>query len=182
MLTKHSPEYSVSKKAVFLDRDGVINVDYGYVSQIGKVVFTSGIFEGLIRLSDLGFKLIVVTNQSGVARGYHTEEDVLNLHKFITKIMKKNGVVLDTFFYCPHHPNATIKQYKLECKCRKPQNGMIETAVAQYGIEKEKSILIGDKISDMQAAKKSNIKGFLFEGGDFNQFVEDYIIGSYLSR
>ncbi len=147
-------------KVAFLDRDGTINIDYGYVVSREKFEFVDGIFEVCNLLKDLGFKLIVVTNQSGIARGYYSEQDFLDLSKWIHGKFNKQGIPLLDIFYCPHHPQAVVSYYRETCRCRKPFPGMIEQACDKYSIDLKKSIMIGDQVSDMQAAKAGGIGKF----------------------
>lgn len=134
------------KKALFLDRDGIINVDKGYLHRIEDVEFVDGITSLLKTAQELGYGLYVITNQSGVDRGYYTEEDVLRLHEWMTAQFKADGVHIIEFFHCPHHPEHTG-----ECDCRKPGPGMILAAAAKYDINLSKSVIIGDKESDIMA-------------------------------
>ena len=147
-------------KVAFLDRDGTINTDYGYVVTREQFEFADGIFEVCHLLQDLGYKLIVVTNQSGIARGYYSEQDFLELSKWMYGQFDKQGVPLLDLFYCPHHPQALVSCYRKTCRCRKPSPGMIEQACDKYSIDLKKSIMIGDRVSDMQAAKAGGIGKF----------------------
>ena len=147
-------------KVAFLDRDGIINVDYGYVFQREQFEFTDGIFTVSRLLQNLGYQLIVVTNQSGIARGYYSEPDFWELTNWMCEQFSQQGVPLLDVFYCPHHPQANILNYRQNCRCRKPSPGMIEEADQKYDIDLENSILIGDRISDMQAAKAAGIGSF----------------------
>ncbi len=147
-------------KVAFLDRDGVINVDYGYVASREQFEFIDGVFTICHVLRDLGYALIVLTNQSGIARGYYAEQDFLDLSQWMCEQFTKQGVPLLDLFYCPHHPQAVIPYYHKNCRCRKPFPGMIEQACHKYPIDLQKSIMIGDKVSDMQAAKAAGIGRF----------------------
>ncbi|MDB9475045.1 D-glycero-beta-D-manno-heptose 1,7-bisphosphate 7-phosphatase [Dolichospermum circinale] len=147
-------------KVAFFDRDGVINIDHGYVFSRDQFEFTNGIFTACRLLRDLGYELIVVTNQSGIARGYYSEQDFLALTAWMGEQFKKQGVALLDVFYCPHHPQAKISQYRQNCRCRKPSPGMFEQACQKYPIDIETSIMIGDRISDIQAAKTAGIGKF----------------------
>jgi len=140
-------------KAAFLDRDGVINIDYGYVGSIDKFKFKDGIFELLKILQDIGYKLFIVTNQSGIARGFYSEEDFHNLMDYMIKELKKRDIEIVDYKFCPHHPDITG-----ECECRKPKAGMILNLAKKYNIDLKNSIMIGDNLTDMQAAKNAGIK------------------------
>ena len=133
------------QKALFLDRDGVINIDYGYVSKIEDFQFTEGIFELLRLFLDRGYMLFIVTNQSGIGRGYYTKEDFLTLTSYMLDEFKKREIEITSVEYCPHAPEE-------RCSCRKPAIGMIEKILLKYKIRLDKSWLIGDKQSDIDLA------------------------------
>lgn len=145
-------------KAVFLDRDGTINVDKGYVYKIDDFEFISGTIEAIKKLNDNGYLVIVVTNQSGVARGYYTEEDIHKLHVYINRELQKYGAHIDKYYYCPHHPDYGNELYKKQCDCRKPKTGMIDQAIKDFNIDRKKSFMIGNKISDIQAGLSAKLK------------------------
>ncbi len=147
------------KKAVFLDRDGVINVDKGYVYKCEDFVFCEGIFEALHHFQDLGYLLIIVTNQSGIARGYYREEDFDLLSAWMCQKFLEKGVKIDAIYHCPHDPNA-------HCECRKPKGGMLKEAIKTFGIEPLDSWMIGDKISDIQAAQSVGVHNTVFVGDE----------------
>ena len=152
------------KKAIFLDRDGTINVEKDYIYKSEDLVFEEGTIEALKTFKNLGYILIVVSNQSGIARGYFTEEDLNIFNNNMNEILKKNGVEITEFYCCPHHPDG-IGEYKKICECRKPNNKMIEDAIKKYNIDREKSYMIGDKTSDIGAGIKSNLKTVLVKTG-----------------
>ena len=152
------------KKAIFLDRDGTINVEKDYIYKSEDLVFEEGTIEALKTFKNLGYILIVVSNQSGIARGYFTEEDLNIFNNNMNEILKKNGVEIIEFYCCPHHPDG-IGEYKKVCECRKPNNKMIEDAIKKYNIDREKSYMIGDKTSDIGAGLKSNLKTALVKTG-----------------
>ena len=152
------------KKAIFLDRDGTINVEKDYIYKSEDLVFEEGTIEALKTFKNLGYILIVISNQSGIARGYFTEEDLNIFNNNMNEILKKNGVEITEFYCCPHHPDG-IGEYKKVCECRKPNNKMIEDAIKKYNIDREKSYMIGDKTSDIGAGLKSNLKTVLVKTG-----------------
>ena len=152
------------KKAIFLDRDGTINVEKDYIYKSEDLVFEEGSIEALKTFKNLGYILIVVSNQSGIARGYFTEADLNIFNNNMNEILKKNGVEITEFYCCLHHPDG-IGKYKKVCECRKPNNKMIEDAIKKYNIDREKSYMIGDKISDIGAGLKSNLKTVLVKTG-----------------
>ena len=152
------------KKAIFLDRDGTINVEKDYIYKSEDLVFEEGTIDALKTFKNLGYILIVVSNQSGIARGYFKEEDLNIFNNNMNEILKKNGVEITEFYCCPHHPDG-IGEYKKVCECRKPNNKMIEDAIKKYNIDREKSYMIGDKTSDIGAGLKSNLKTVLVKTG-----------------
>ena len=152
------------EKAIFLDRDGTINVEKDYIYKSEDLVFEEGTIEALKTFKNLGYILIVVSNQSGIARGYFTEKDLNIFNNNMNEILKKNGVEITEFYCCPHHPDG-IGEYKKVCECRKPNNKMIEDAIKKYNIAREKSYMIGDKTSDIGAGLKSKLKTVLVKTG-----------------
>jgi D-glycero-D-manno-heptose 1,7-bisphosphate phosphatase len=140
-------------KAAFLDRDGVINIDTGYVGRVEDFEFKEGIFELLKLLQKLGFTLFVVTNQSGIARGYYSENDFYKLTEWMKDELQKKRIEIKDVRFCPHHPDITG-----ECECRKPKPGMILDLAKEYGIDLKNSIMIGDGDRDIEAAKRAGIK------------------------
>ncbi|MBN1602585.1 MAG: HAD family hydrolase [Chitinispirillaceae bacterium] len=135
-------------KALFLDRDGIINVDTKYLHKSENVIFIDGIFE-LCRAAQLkGYLLIVVTNQAGVARGYFTEEDVRVLHKWIKNKFAEQGITLTAFYYSPFHPEGVVEKYRKDSDCRKPKPGLFIKAAEEHNININQSLMIGDKQSD----------------------------------
>lgn len=159
------------KPAIFFDRDGIINVDKGYVYRIEDFEWIVGSRETIRWFNDKGFWVFVVTNQSGVARGYYSERDITTLHHWIDSELNAFGAHIDDYYYCPHHPQAVDANYRLNCNCRKPASGLIERAFLEWPIDKERSILIGDKMSDIIAANNAGIKGYLFKGNNLFDFV-----------
>jgi D,D-heptose 1,7-bisphosphate phosphatase len=156
------------KKAVFLDRDGIINKDLGYVYKPADFSFVPGFPELAHRLKKLDYLLIVVTNQSGVARGYFSELDVSVFHQKIQgELLARVGVAIDRFYICPHHPDGIVKEYSFECLCRKPKTGLIDMALKQDTIDMNRSFLIGDKASDIELAINSDIKGIQLSNGQY---------------
>lgn len=147
---------NVMKKAIFLDRDGTLNIDYGYVHDIDHFHFIEGSIEALKALQEMGYALVLVTNQSGIARGYFTEEEFNQLTEWMDWSLEDRGVHLDGIYYCPHHPKG-VGKYKKECDCRKPKPGLLLEAMADLGIDPKKSIMIGDKLDDIIAGKQANV-------------------------
>lgn len=147
----------IKNKALFLDRDGVINVDYGHVFEKEKIDFLDGIFDLCKRAQELGYLLIVVTNQGGIAKGYYTEEQFLDLTKWIENEFQKRGIKITKTFYCPHHPEGKIEKYSKSCEDRKPNPGMILKAIEEFNIDPTNSIIFGDKETDIEAAEYAKI-------------------------
>ncbi|MDY0052793.1 MAG: D-glycero-beta-D-manno-heptose 1,7-bisphosphate 7-phosphatase [Aliarcobacter sp.] len=170
--------FSISKllkKIIFLDRDGVINHDHGYVVDIKKFEFIDGVFDACNYFSKLGYELIVITNQSGIARKYFTEKDFLNLTKWMKEEFKNNGINILEVYYCPHGPEDN-------CECRKPNIGMITQANNDFDIDLQKSWLIGDKISDIQTGLNANIKNNILIKSSYNNKDKDEKIASYTAN
>jgi len=147
----------VAKIAVFLDRDGVINQDTGYVSCVDNFHFIDGTIEALQILKKKGYCLVVVTNQSGIARGYFTEEQFMSLTEWMDWSLADRDVDLDGIYFCPHHPTAGVGEYRQECNCRKPAPGMLLDAAKDLKIDLANSYMVGDKAGDLQAAKAAGV-------------------------
>lgn len=145
-------------KAVFLDRDGVINIDFGYTSKADEFNFYEGVFAACRRFQTLGYKLIVVTNQSGIARGYYTEVDFEHLCDWMVGRFLEEGVDITGVYHCPHHATEGRGEYRIDCDCRKPKPGMLLAAAKEHDIDLSQSIMIGDKITDMEAGRAAGVK------------------------
>ena len=145
-------------KALFLDRDGVINKNFGYVFSMKNFVWLKNVKKAIKYAYDKKYLIIVITNQSGVARGFYKENDIKILHSVINRKLKKKNCKIHDFFYCPYHPKYGNKKYKKKSYLRKPSPGMIFQAVKKWNIDINKSFMIGDKKIDMIAAKRSNLK------------------------
>ena len=144
--------------AVFLDRDGVINVDHGYVSTWEQFEFLPGAPKALRELQDAGYLLIIVSNQSGIGRGYYSERDLYTLNQAIAEHLDSTlGVTLSGFYHCPHHPTEAEGEFRQQCDCRKPAPGMIQQAVLDHGIDVKTSLLVGDKDSDIEAGRAAGV-------------------------
>lgn len=152
-------------RVVFLDRDGTINIEKNYLYRPEDFEFISGAVHAIKLLNDNGFKIVVVTNQAGVARGYYTEEDVKKLHNYIDECLREYGAHIDTYIYCPHHPENGIGKYRCRCSCRKPATGMFEKAADVYDIDMEQSWMVGDNVGDMESGKKFGLKTILVSTG-----------------
>ena len=152
---------------VFLDRDGTINEEVNYLHRPEDLRLIGGAAEAIRLLNESGYRVIVVTNQAGVARGYYTEEDVKRLHCYMNVLLGREGAHVDAFYYCPHHPEYGIGIYKRTCRCRKPDIGMFEQAEADLPgkIDRSRSYMIGDKLLDTQAGKRFGVCGILVGTG-----------------
>jgi D-glycero-D-manno-heptose 1,7-bisphosphate phosphatase len=144
-------------KAVFLDRDGVINQDSGYVYKSSDISFIDGVFDACFALQQAGYLLVVVTNQSGVARGFYSEQDVMDLHVWMSEQFKSHGVNLNHFYFCPHHKDQGKGVYLKDCMFRKPSPGMLLKASEELQIELSKSIMIGDRESDILVGQNAGV-------------------------
>lgn len=167
------------RKAVFLDRDGTINVDKGFVYRIEDFEFLPGAVEGLKLLQDAGYLLVIITNQSGIARGYYTEADFHKLNDWMLAELRTYGVEIDSVYYCPHLPSTDelvvpeLKEYRVSCTCRKPQIGLFEKAVVDFNIDLSQSFAIGDKYRDCAICSKETMcKGFLINNTSEIETVE----------
>jgi len=147
-------------KAAFLDRDGVINFDKGYINNFSNITLRKGVVKGLQELSKKNYLIFIITNQAGVAKGFITYEDLLKLNKQFIKFFKKRNIKITKIEFCPHHHKGVVKKYKKKCKCRKPGNLMIKRIFKSWKIDKKSSFMIGDRLKDKQTALKS---GLLFE-------------------
>lgn len=154
------------RRAMFLDRDGVVNVNLGYVHSAGQTQWLPGLFELCRAATDAGFLIVVVTNQAGIARGLYSEQEFLDYTRWVHAQFESNGAPLAATFYCPHHPGAGLGDGLRECECRKPKPGMLLTAAAVLGLGLEDCIMIGDSSSDMLAAAAAGVgRAFLLADG-----------------
>ena len=145
-------------KAVFLDRDGVINIDHGYTHTKEEFNFFEGVFAACRRFQSLGYIIVVVTNQAGIARGYYSESDFESLTDWMLGRFKEEGVDIAGVYHCPHHATEGFGEYKVACDCRKPEPGMLLAAAAELDIDLSASIIVGDKESDIQAGRNAGLK------------------------
>lgn len=143
--------------AAFIDRDGVINEDRAYVSRPEDFHLLPGVGEGLRRLRQAGYRLVVVTNQSGIARGYYTEADYHALTEYMRQTLRAEGVELEGVYHCPHHPTKGLGDYRQDCDCRKPRPGLLLKAREDLGLDLGRSLIIGDKPSDVEAGRAAGL-------------------------
>lgn len=176
-------------KAFFLDRDGTINVDFGYVGKPENLVLLSGAAEAIKKMNDAGFLVIVISNQSGVARGYFTVEDVENVNNRLNEMLKEYGAHIDAFYCCPHLPDGIIKEYAVECNCRKPKLGLFKKAITDFELDPKECYACGDKERDVSnlvdlgipelhlgITDGKNIKGHFTSLYEFIIKLKDYYI------
>lgn len=160
------------RPALFLDRDGVINVDRNYVSRIEDWQWIDGAAEAIAAFNARNWWVFVVTNQSGVAWGYYTEDDMQALHAHMLAELGARGAHIDRIYHCPYHEDGPIERYRKASFDRKPRPGMLIQAMTDFPVVKERSFMIGDKPADMEAAKAAGVEGFLFSGGNLATFAE----------
>lgn len=151
-------------KAIFLDRDGTINVDYGYVHEIEKFHYIDHVIDGLKKLSELGYILIVITNQSGIGRGYYSLEQFNELNKYMLKTLKEENINISKVYYCPHIDSDN-------CNCRKPKLELFYKAKEEFNIDFKKSYAIGDKPRDLEICKEESVKGILLTNAEESEFI-----------
>jgi D-glycero-D-manno-heptose 1,7-bisphosphate phosphatase len=162
-------------KIAFLDRDGVINSsrpNNGYVGSLKHFKWVPGAIKAIKFLNDKNYKVVVVTNQSGVARGFFTIKDVKKIHFHIQKKLKENDAKIDKFYFCPFHKDGIVKKYKKNSSLRKPNIEMFRLVQRKWKIDKKNSFMIGDQKTDMEFAKRAKIKGYLFNQKNLYQFIK----------
>lgn len=161
----------MKRPAVFFDRDGVLNEDRGYVFEASKLRWIDGAREAVKAANEAGYIVFVVTNQSGVARGLYEESHIEALHKWMAEELGRIGAHIDAFEYCPYHPEAVVDRYRQVSHRRKPAPGMINDLVKRFPVDLSRSLLIGDKSTDLEAAHAAGIRGFLYSGGNLADFL-----------
>ncbi len=149
------------RAAVFLDRDGTINKEIGYITRPEDLVLIKGVPEAIRLLNSQGFLVIVVTNQSAVARGYMDEETLGRIHKRLSELLEMKRAVIDGFYYCPHHPNEGKNGYMAICSCRKPRPGLIQQAANELNVDLSASFMIGDTLRDLEAGIRAGVRPVL---------------------
>jgi len=154
-----------NSRAVFLDRDGCVNVEDDHIRDISQFRLYPDTLGAIKRLNDAGFKVVIITNQSGVARGYMTEELVTEVHRLLTGWVERAGARIDRIEYCPHHPEWAVEEYAKVCDCRKPAPGMLVRAAGALGVDLEKSYIVGDKISDIALGPATGARAVLVRTG-----------------
>ena len=162
----------MGNQAVFLDRDGTINVDKEYLFRIEDFEFLPGVPEALRKLQQAGYLLIIITNQSGIARGYYTEEDFLKLNDWMKETLEAQGIHISAVYYCPHHPEAPVEKYRVRCNCRKPALGMFEQAARDFDLDLSRCVAIGDRLRDCEVCSKYGCRGFLVGNSESPDILE----------
>lgn len=152
-------------RAVFLDRDGTVNEEVGYLTDLAKLRLIEGAGTAIRRLNEAGFKVVLVTNQSGVARGYFPETLVHEAHARLDEMLGRFGARIDAVYYCPHHPTAGTSEYTLDCDCRKPRTGLIDRAARDLSIDRSRSYMVGDKWSDVELGQRAGVHAILVQSG-----------------
>jgi D-glycero-D-manno-heptose 1,7-bisphosphate phosphatase len=152
-------------RAVFLDRDGTVNEEVGYLSDLKELRLIPGAGRAIKRLNDAGLTVVLVTNQSGVARGYFSETFVNDTHALLERMLKGEGARLDGIYYCPHHPKAGTTRYTMACDCRKPGTGLIDRAARDLAIDVKNSYMVGDKWSDIELGRRAGMHAVLVKSG-----------------
>lgn len=164
-LARAQAQLPLARPTLFFDRDGVLNRDAGYTHTAQNFHWMPGAQEAILWCNEQGWLVIVVTNQAGIARGYYDGATVERLHDWMQSQLRPLGAHIDAFYYCPHHPDGTVAALATACDCRKPEPGMILQALEDWpNIDKNRSCLIGDKASDIEAAHRAGLRGFLFDG------------------
>ena len=163
------------RAAIFLDRDGVLNEDLGWVGSPDRFHWLKGAKDALRTVTDAGAHVFIVTNQAGVARGLYTEQDVHRLHEHVLEDLLSFGATIDDIRFCPYHPEAVVNRYRQDSDWRKPRGGMILDLLRAWNVDRGRSLLIGDKDTDIQAALAAGIQGHLYSGGDLFEFVQPLV-------
>ena len=158
-------------KAVFIDRDGTLIKDIPYNAEPAFIQFLPQAIETLVKLKKNNFLLILVSNQSGVARGFFTIDDVEKMHGAIQQQLSQHNIQFDAMYYCPHHPDGKIQKYKIECDCRKPKPGLILQATSEHGIDLSNSWMIGDILNDVEAGNAAGCKTILLDNGNETEWI-----------
>jgi D-glycero-D-manno-heptose 1,7-bisphosphate phosphatase len=162
----------MTNRAVFLDKDGTLIPDVPYNVDVEQITLQKNILAGLAKLQAKGYKLIIISNQAGVAKGYFTEEKLAHVSDKMRDLFNANGLKLDGFYYCPHHPKGVIIGYNIDCNCRKPKPGMLLRAARDHNIDLEASWMIGDILNDVEAGNRAGCKTILVDNGNETEWIE----------
>ncbi|MBI1779130.1 MAG: HAD family hydrolase [Proteobacteria bacterium] len=172
-----APTLPPPRRAVLLDRDGVLNEDRGYTHRPEDFSFMPGAAEAVAWLNRAGWLVIVVTNQSGIGRGYYSEAEFVGFTRWIEARLGEHGAWLDATFFCPHHPTEAEGSYRVACGCRKPAPGMLRAALAHFALDAKDCFMVGDKTSDLEAAAYCGMRSLRFAGGNLERFLKSAIQG-----
>lgn len=153
------------RPAVFLDRDGTLIEEAGYLDRLEQLAFFPWAIDAVRLLNRAGYAVVIITNQSGVGRGMYEEQFVRTTHEVIAQRLGEGGAQVDAFYYCPHHPEATVERYRVACDCRKPGSGMLVRAAAELRLDLARSFSVGDKWTDVQAGQAAGARGILVRTG-----------------
>jgi D-glycero-D-manno-heptose 1,7-bisphosphate phosphatase len=175
-LNRFSADLRRLSRALLLDRDGTVNVDRGWVHKPEDFFWIDGAREAIRWANDRDILVLVITNQAGIARGYYTEKDFLALTAWIDGELTACGAHIDATYYCPHHPTEGLGEYRRACHCRKPEPGLIERALAEWGFDPGRSVMIGDTENDMKAAAGAGIRAVRFNGGSLLECVKQAFV------
>lgn len=160
---------------MFLDRDGVLNIDIGYAHRADQIRWVDGAAAAIGRLNAAGYRVFVVTNQAGIARGYYAADDVETLHRWMDAELQRQGARIDDWRYSPYHPDHQAERFADKAAWRKPAPGMLLDLMAAWPVDRDASFMVGDRASDMEAADAAGISGYLFAGGDLDAFIAELL-------
>lgn len=170
--TARTRDPRTARPALFLDRDGVLNVDKGYVASRDAFEWIDGAAETIAAFNTRDWWVFLVTNQTGIAHGLYSEADMTALHEWMSAELARAGAQIDRIYFCPYDPQGSVEAYKRDSYDRKPRPGMLIQAMTDFAVLKERSFLIGDKEADIEAARAAGVAGFLFSGGNLSKFAE----------
>lgn len=171
------PPGQSARPVAFLDRDGVVNADKGYVHKIDDFEWMPGAMAAIKFLNDRGYVVAVVTNQSGIGLGYYDEEAFLKLSDWMLEEADRLGAYIDAIYYCPHHPDSDDPRYRRDCPARKPGTGMLDRAEQEFETDRRRSFLIGNRDTDLYAAEAFGVPGFMYESGDLAERIREIVEG-----
>jgi len=174
-MTANATDPTTPRPAAFLDRDGVLNIDHGYVYRAADFQWVDGAIDAIRLLNQRGYLVFLITNQAGVAYGYYDEQAVRDLHRWMTGELDRHGARLDDIRYCPYHPEGAVAEYRRVSDWRKPGPGMLLDLMSAWPVDKAGSFVIGDKESDVQAGQAAGVAGHLFKGGDLLARVREIL-------